>query len=282
MSEVWLVLAVGCALLRDRAGRGLHRPVDGGEAPCRPAARVADRDRSGRSAPGQPPRAGAVGELRHARARPVRRAGRRASHTVTPIDTRDRIAKKLVLAGSPAGWDAERVLAFKIIGAATGSSSRDRGVPGHRLQPTAAGRHHRAADVRGVHRARHDPQPQGRGAAEGHPQDPLRHPRPPHDQRRGGTVAQRGDRPGRAERSRRALVGVRPHAPGDPARRAAVRGVPPSRRADRRRGAERLRPRDDPGRRLRGLDRRASCGPRPSSSGSSGGSAPRRRRSRRR
>ena len=39
---------------------------------------------------------------------------------ITPIDTRDRIAKKLVLAGSPAGWDAERVLAFKIIGAVAG------------------------------------------------------------------------------------------------------------------------------------------------------------------
>ena len=28
--------------------------------------------------------------------------------------------KKLMLAGSPAGWDAERVLAFKIIGAVAG------------------------------------------------------------------------------------------------------------------------------------------------------------------
>ncbi len=39
---------------------------------------------------------------------------------VTPIDTRDRIAKKLLLAGSPVGWDAERVLAFKVILAAAG------------------------------------------------------------------------------------------------------------------------------------------------------------------
>ena len=36
------------------------------------------------------------------------------------IDTRDRLAKKLLLAGSPAGWDAERVLAFKVIGAVGG------------------------------------------------------------------------------------------------------------------------------------------------------------------
>jgi tight adherence protein C len=47
------------------------------------------------------------------------RAGKIAKK-VTPIDSRDRLAKKLVLAGQPAGWDAERVLAFKIVGAAAG------------------------------------------------------------------------------------------------------------------------------------------------------------------
>jgi len=46
-------------------------------------------------------------------------AGRLAKK-VTPIDARDRIARKLLLAGSPAGWDAERVIAFKIIGAVAG------------------------------------------------------------------------------------------------------------------------------------------------------------------
>src|SRR5262245_34627857 len=49
----------------------------------------------------------------------VARAGQFARR-VTPIDARDRIEKKLLLAGSPAGWDAERVLAFKIIGAVGG------------------------------------------------------------------------------------------------------------------------------------------------------------------
>ena len=49
----------------------------------------------------------------------VGRAGRLARR-VTPIDARERIDKKLMLAGSPAGWDAERVLAFKIIGAVAG------------------------------------------------------------------------------------------------------------------------------------------------------------------
>jgi tight adherence protein C len=49
----------------------------------------------------------------------VSRAGR-VARRVTPIDARERIAKKLLLAGSPAGWDAERVLAFKVIGAVGG------------------------------------------------------------------------------------------------------------------------------------------------------------------
>src|SRR5438874_4947374 len=49
----------------------------------------------------------------------VARAGRIARR-VTPLDTRDRITKKLLVAGSPVGWDAERVLAFKIIGAVAG------------------------------------------------------------------------------------------------------------------------------------------------------------------
>jgi tight adherence protein C len=49
----------------------------------------------------------------------VSKAGRFARR-VTPIDARDRIDKKLLLAGSPVGWDAERVLAFKIIGAVSG------------------------------------------------------------------------------------------------------------------------------------------------------------------
>jgi tight adherence protein C len=49
----------------------------------------------------------------------VSKAGRIARR-VTPLDTRDRVATKLMLAGSPAGWDAERVMAFKIIGAGAG------------------------------------------------------------------------------------------------------------------------------------------------------------------
>ena len=39
---------------------------------------------------------------------------------MTPLGLRKRLAQKLVLAGSPAGWDAEKVAAFKIVGLASG------------------------------------------------------------------------------------------------------------------------------------------------------------------
>jgi tight adherence protein C len=47
---------------------------------------------------------------------PVLSAAGRVARRVTPLDARDRLTRKLLLAGSPAGWDAERVMAFKIIG----------------------------------------------------------------------------------------------------------------------------------------------------------------------
>lgn len=49
----------------------------------------------------------------------VREAGRFA-RKLTPIDTRDKLARRLLLAGSPRGWDAERVMAFKVIGGVAG------------------------------------------------------------------------------------------------------------------------------------------------------------------
>jgi tight adherence protein C len=51
---------------------------------------------------------------------PVVGSAGRVARRITPLDTRDRVAKKLMLAGGPAGWDAERVLAFKVIGAVSG------------------------------------------------------------------------------------------------------------------------------------------------------------------
>jgi tight adherence protein C len=51
---------------------------------------------------------------------PVVAGAGQLARRITPIDARDRMAKKLLLAGGPAGWDAERVLAFKVIGAIVG------------------------------------------------------------------------------------------------------------------------------------------------------------------
>jgi tight adherence protein C len=51
---------------------------------------------------------------------PVVSKAARIARRVTPLDTRDRLAKKILLAGSPPGWDAERVMAFKVIGAVVG------------------------------------------------------------------------------------------------------------------------------------------------------------------
>ncbi|MEP6476061.1 MAG: type II secretion system F family protein [Actinomycetota bacterium] len=51
---------------------------------------------------------------------PVLSAAGRVARRITPLDARDRLTRKLLLAGSPAGWDAERVMAFKIIGLVAG------------------------------------------------------------------------------------------------------------------------------------------------------------------
>ena len=105
-------------VLRCRSGRCVHRPVHGRAPPGGASIGVAGDGRIGPS------------RIRYRRARAddgteLRRScagshGRPRAKKVTPIDTRDRIAKKLLLAGSPVGWDAERVLAFKVILAAAG------------------------------------------------------------------------------------------------------------------------------------------------------------------
>jgi len=122
MSEVWLVLAIGCLFFaivlvgvfidqsmaeRRRAVRMLESQVvtASGASTTEP---VNLRDQE-------------LSENFGARVLvPIVSRASQVARRITPIDTRDRIAKKLVLAGSPAGWDAERVLAFKIIGAAVG------------------------------------------------------------------------------------------------------------------------------------------------------------------
>ena len=122
MSEVWLVLAVGCLFFaivlvgvfidqsmaeKRRAVRLLESQVVGGTgATSTDAVNIREQDLS---------------ENFGTRVLvPIVSRAAYVAKRITPIDTRDRIAKKLVLAGSPAGWDAERVLAFKIIGAILG------------------------------------------------------------------------------------------------------------------------------------------------------------------
>ncbi|HLB62433.1 MAG TPA: type II secretion system F family protein [Actinomycetota bacterium] len=51
---------------------------------------------------------------------PVVTGAGRLAKRVTPIGAAERYTKKLQLAGSPAGWDAERIAAFKIIGGVVG------------------------------------------------------------------------------------------------------------------------------------------------------------------
>ncbi|MEX0832519.1 MAG: type II secretion system F family protein [Actinomycetota bacterium] len=51
---------------------------------------------------------------------PFIKAAGSVAKRLTPIDARARIEHRLVLAGSPAGWDAERVAALKVIGAIGG------------------------------------------------------------------------------------------------------------------------------------------------------------------
>ncbi len=116
MSEIWLVLAVGAAFFavvlgglaveqsmsdKKRAVRLLESHVSANES-------VNLRDHQLSQNFGQ-----------RVLVPIVARAGRIASR-ITPLDTRDRIAKKIMLAGAPPGWDAERIMAFKVIGAVVG------------------------------------------------------------------------------------------------------------------------------------------------------------------
>ena len=121
MSEIWLFLAVGCLFLaivlvgvfvdqqmteKRRAVRLLESQVIGPSGVAAPHVDIREQEMAENFA------SRIVVPV-------VSRAGRLAKK-VTPLDTRDRIAKRLMLAGQPAGWDAERVLAFKVIGAVAG------------------------------------------------------------------------------------------------------------------------------------------------------------------
>jgi tight adherence protein C len=114
MSEVWLVLAIGCV-----AGAilliGIF--VDLSQSERRRAVRLLESQVAGSTSENVNLREQHMSESFGSRMIvPVVAGASRIARRVTPIDARDRVARKLLLAGSPAGWDAERVLAFKVIG----------------------------------------------------------------------------------------------------------------------------------------------------------------------
>lgn len=119
MSEIWLLLAVGCVFFsvvlvgfaldassseRKRTVRLLESQVSGSHSVASANLREREMARSF-GARVLVPFVGGAG---------------RVARRITPLDARERVAKKLMLAGSPEGWDAERIIAFKVIGAAAG------------------------------------------------------------------------------------------------------------------------------------------------------------------
>jgi tight adherence protein C len=118
MSEVWLVLAIGCV-----AGAillfGIF--VDLSQSERRRAVRLLESQVAGSTSENVNLREQHLSESFGSRIIvPIVAGAARVARRVTPIDARDRVARKLLLAGTPAGWDAERLLAFKIIGLAGG------------------------------------------------------------------------------------------------------------------------------------------------------------------
>jgi tight adherence protein C len=118
MSEVWLVLAVGCVF-----GAVLLVGIflDLNQSERRRAVRLLESQVAGTATESVNLREQALSEGFGRRILvPIVAGASRIARRVTPIDARDRIVRKLLIAGSPAGWDAERILAFKIIGLIAG------------------------------------------------------------------------------------------------------------------------------------------------------------------
>jgi tight adherence protein C len=118
MSDIWLVLAIGCVF---GAIVLLGIFVDLSQSERRRAVRLLESQVAGTTSENVNLREQHLSESFGARIIvPVVAGAARVARRVTPIDARDRVARKLLLAGSPAGWDAERLLAFKIIGVVAG------------------------------------------------------------------------------------------------------------------------------------------------------------------
>ena len=113
MSEIFLVLAAGCVF---GAIVLLGIFVDLSQSERRRAVRLLESQVAGTTNESVNLREQHLSESFGARIIvPVVAGASKIARRVTPIDARDRLARRLLVAGSPTGWDAERVLAFKII-----------------------------------------------------------------------------------------------------------------------------------------------------------------------
>ncbi|MDH5314082.1 MAG: hypothetical protein OEW66_09645, partial [Actinomycetota bacterium] len=117
MSEIWLVLAVASAFF---AIVLIGLAVESGSSEKKRAIRLLESQVSGSTESVNLRDQELQKNFGQRVLVPVVGTAGRVARRVTPLDTRDRVAKKLLLAGGPAGWDAERVLAFKVIGAVCG------------------------------------------------------------------------------------------------------------------------------------------------------------------
>lgn len=118
MSEIWLVLAIACVF---GAVVLLGIFVDLSQSERRRAVRLLESQVAGTTSENVNLREQHLSESFTRRIFvPVVAGASRVARRITPIDARDRVARKLLIAGSPAGWDAERLLAFKIIGFSVG------------------------------------------------------------------------------------------------------------------------------------------------------------------
>jgi tight adherence protein C len=117
MSEIWLVLAVASAFF---AVVLLGLAVESGSPDKKRALRLLESQVGGSTESVNLREQEMAKNFGHRVVVPVVGTAGRVARRITPLDTRDRVAKKLLLAGGPVGWDAERVLAFKVIGAVSG------------------------------------------------------------------------------------------------------------------------------------------------------------------
>ena len=116
MSEIWLVLAVASAFF---AVVLVGLAVESGSSEKKRALRLLESQVSSSESVNLREQELSTNFGQRVLVPVVAGAGR-VARRITPLDTRDRVAKKLLLAGGPVGWDAERVLAFKVIGAVSG------------------------------------------------------------------------------------------------------------------------------------------------------------------